>query len=273
MDIAVVVTTYNNPSSLERVLEALRHQTRLPDEVVVADDGSGEETRSVVAAFCAAAPFRVEHAWQENEGFRAAGVRNLGIRQTRAHYIVCLDGDCLPARCFVEDHQRLAEPGCFFNGKRVYLDRHVSKSFDYRDANTARTLFRLLLQGHITRAKHLARLSYLPAVRSRRLGGIKSSNLAFFRQDIVAVNGFNEDFVGWGREDSELGARFIAYGLKRKQHRFMALCFHLWHESETKNRVPENDHLLQRAIESGEYFCTNGLSQRDSARLTPGEAQ
>lgn len=259
MNIAVVVATYSNPSALQRVLDGLRHQTRLPDEVVVADDGSGEETRLVVEEFAASAPFRVEHAWHENRGFRAAAVRNLGIRSTRSAYIVCLDGDCLPAKRFVEDHLRVAEKGCFYVGRRVLVDRDRSTSFDHRDANSVWRRLRLLTTGQLSCAQHMLRLPFLPARRSVSRKSVRTSNFAFFREDIYAVNGFNEGFVGWGREDSELAERFFKYGLRRKDQRFLALCFHLWHESNDMSRLQTNDALLQKTLDSPAYFCVNGL--------------
>ncbi len=90
--------------------------------------------------------------------------------------------------------------------------------------------------------------------------------MGFFKEDILSVNGFNQDFVGWGREDSELIVRLYRYGLKRKSHPFMAICYHLWHEENSRNRLSINDELLQRWIESDSYICPNGLS-----RISPKE--
>ena len=86
--------------------------------------------------------------------------------------------------------------------------------------------------------------------------------MGLFKKDIVAVNGFNLDFVGWGREDSELAVRLYHYGLKRKDHPFMAVCFHLWHDENSRERLSVNDQLLKKAMDSNDYFCPNGLVQR-----------
>ncbi|MDY0221981.1 MAG: galactosyltransferase-related protein, partial [Desulfobacterium sp.] len=83
----------------------------------------------------------------------------------------------------------------------------------------------------------------------------------FFREDLFAVNGFNQDFKGWGREDSELVARLYNYGLRRREHPFMAVCFHLWHLENDRENFMKNDALLNETILSGEYFCKNGLSR------------
>jgi predicted glycosyltransferase involved in capsule biosynthesis len=87
--------------------------------------------------------------------------------------------------------------------------------------------------------------------------------MGFFRTDIFAVNGFNQDFVGWGREDSELVVRFFNYGLKKKEHPFMAICFHLWHEENDRSYLEQNDAYLKKALESKNYVCKNGLVQQE----------
>ena len=86
--------------------------------------------------------------------------------------------------------------------------------------------------------------------------------MGFFRDDIFAVNGFNQDFIGWGREDSELAVRFFKYGLMRRSHPFMAICFHLWHKENERGRLDINDKILEKAIYSKGYICSNGLVQK-----------
>jgi hypothetical protein len=86
--------------------------------------------------------------------------------------------------------------------------------------------------------------------------------MGFFRSDLYAVNGFNEDFVGWGREDSELAVRLFRYGLRRKSHPFMSICFHLWHPENDRERLPVNDELLDQAKRISGYACNNGLVKK-----------
>ena len=83
--------------------------------------------------------------------------------------------------------------------------------------------------------------------------------MGVFREDLYAVNGFNDDFEGWGREDSELAVRLYAWGLKRKEHFFMAICFHLWHEQNDRQRLAINDRVLRRTMDTGRHRCANGL--------------
>jgi len=259
MIVSVIITTYNRPNSLAKVLEALRHQTRVADEVIVADDGSGPETAEVVSGFMADSPFPLYHVWQEDRGFRSGRIRNKAINKSKGGYIILLDGDCIPGKHFMEDHLALAEKGFFFQGKRVLIGRKLSHAFTHKDANSTQRLLKFVLSRDISNSHHLIRLRFFPAYSSTKLSGIRSCNMGFFREDLFAVNGFNQDFVGWGREDSELAVRLYRFGLKRKEHPFMAICFHLWHEENDRKLLTKNDELLQKAIESNEYICSNGL--------------
>jgi glycosyltransferase involved in cell wall biosynthesis len=262
MKTSLIVTTYNRPDALGRILEALENQTRLPDELIIADDGSGPETSEKIATFSSDPPYMISHVWQEDRGFRAARIRNKAIRKATGEYIILLDGDCVPHRSFVEDHLILAEDGFFIQGKRVLVSKRLSPDFSYKDANSMLKLFRFLLSGDISNVHHLVRLPIFPAFSSKRLSGIKSCNMGFFKKDIVAVNGFNQDFEGWGREDSELAVRLYHYGLQRKEHLFLAICFHLWHEEHDRTQLITNDQLLNKTMQSKEHFCSNGLVQK-----------
>ena len=122
MKISVLVTTHNRPAYLRKVLAGYLDQTRLPDELIVADDGSGAATRDLVDRFTRTAPFRVVHAWQPHAGMpRCSHVRNLGTRAATGDYLIYTDGDCVPTPHFVADHARLARPGWFVQGKRMWV--------------------------------------------------------------------------------------------------------------------------------------------------------
>jgi glycosyltransferase involved in cell wall biosynthesis len=259
LNTSLIITTYNNPIALKKVVESLVDQTRLPDEVVIADDGSDERTGSLVNAFSDAAPFPVLHVWQENKGFRAAKIRNEAIKQSKGDYIILLDGDCLVNHYFISDHLSLAEANCFIQGKRMHVRKDAVNFIDHKYVNSPRELLKLALKGTISNVHHLIRITCCPSTKNRRLKGIKSCNMSFFKRDILAVNGFNEDFVGWGNEDSELACRFFHYGLLKKVHQFMAVCFHLWHPSNKPMTNANNKQLLSKALSSKEFFCKNGL--------------
>lgn len=262
MKVSLILLTYNRPGALRKVLEGLSAQTRMPDEVIVADDGSGPDTREAIDEMKSRTTMPLHHVWHEDKGFRIARIRNRAIRRSEGEYIVMLDGDCIPAEHFIEDHLSLAKDGCFFQGKRVLVEKKETPGFTHRDTLSAGKMMKLMLSGGISNGHHLVRIPWFPPFVSSSMSGIRGCNMGFFRHDIFAVNGFNQDFEGWGREDSELAVRFYAYGLKRRTHPFMAICFHLWHEEQPRNRLGCNDELLRKAVESNEHVCSNGLVRK-----------
>ncbi len=262
MKVSFIITTYNNPTALEKVLEGVLHQERHPDEVLIADDGSGYETARVVNNFTQRAPFPAKHVWQEDRGFRLAKIRNEAIKQSSGDYVIVLDGDCVISRHFLSDHIKLAERGCFIQGKRILVSKEAVASFNYNHANSVLSLIKMAITGKISNIHHLIHLPLDIPIKNRRLKGIKGCNMSYFKNDILAVNGYNEDFVDWGNEDSELACRFFNYGLQKKVHPFMAICFHLWHPT---NKIVTrcNKFLLSAAISSKNYVCNNGLIKKD----------
>ena len=258
LSIAVIITTYNSPDYLRRVLDAYLHQTRLPDELIVADDGSTQATREIIEAFTKQAPFPVKHVWHEDLGFRAAKIRNEAVKVCQKDYLIFSDGDCIPHSAYVADHESIAQQGYFVQGKRIIVRERVSASFVPSSVIglVGHCLFRTIKGAH-----HLVRLPGF-TVTTTGLRGIKTCNFAVHRDAVLAINGFNEAFVGWGREDSEFAARLFAFGLKRKDPPFSALVFHLWHPENSRAYLADNDRMLEDAITSKQFRCPCGIEKQ-----------
>ena len=270
MRLAVVVSTYNRAHFLRRCLEGYLHQRLPPDEVVVADDGSGPETAALVGEIGAIAPFPVRHVWHEDRGYRLAAIRNRGVAASGADYLVFTDDDCIPAPRFVADHRALAERGCFVQGHRVLVEAEASETFDYRDLTPVRLLVRTA-RGGLGNAKHCVRLPRPVVHRSRSLTGIRGCNFAAWRDDFLAVNGFNEAFEGWGKEDSELVVRLFHQGVRRKDVRFQAAVFHLHHPEFDRGLLERNIRMLEEAQASGAARCERGVDQYLDERGANGD--
>jgi glycosyltransferase involved in cell wall biosynthesis len=253
--ITVIITTYNSPADLRRVLAAYLEQTLFPMELVVADDGSTGETAAVVEEFRRTAPFPVKHVWHEDLGFRAAKIRNEAIKVSLGEYLLFSDGDCLPHHAFVADHAALAKPGYFVQGKRMLVRKQAAETFA---VTSGISLLGQCLAGNLSGAHHLLRIPGF-ALEGHGLRGIKTCNFALYRTAAVAVNGFNESFVGWGREDSEFAARLLVSGLKRHDPPFSALVFHLWHPENSRDFLAENDRMLADAIAAQTFRCSCGI--------------
>ncbi len=260
MKISVIISTYNRPHYLRKVLCGYMSQTFREFEVVVADDGSTEETASVVDESARASDIRVIHVWHPDEGFRLAMIRNRAVARSSGEYLIFTDDDCIPAPRFVLDHYRYSEEGFFLQGHRVLIGEGASGGFDHGSTAPAK-LFALMLRGEVGNFLNSLRPP-LPWIRKgESLRGIRGCNMSLFRRDFLAVNGFNEDFEGWGREDSDLVARLYKFGIRRKDVKFRACCFHLHHAMFDRERLERNTALLRQAVEGDHYWCRNGVDK------------
>jgi len=261
--VSLVINTFNQPDYLNRVLNAVSQQRVLPDEVLVADDGSAKETKVVFDQWRTAQKFRCEHTWQEHQGFRRARSLNQAIARARGDYLVFLDGDTIPHPCFIADHRALARQSQFVQGHRALIERKAATEFGLHEFGRDRlhTLCRFQLRG----LKHAYRWPW-PLRRVRQdLQGVRGCNLAIWRSDLVRVNGYNEAFVGWGSEDSELALRLMNSGVRRLDVRGWALCYHLWHPPVSRDEVAVNNELLARAVHEKSVRCEQGLDRHLAA--------
>lgn len=273
MKTAVIVTTYNRPDALKLVLAGFAAQLDAEFELLIADDGSTEETTGVIQEFCRSVPFSVRHVWQEDDGFRAAAIRNQAVLETDADYLVFTDGDCVPMPGFVAAHARLAEQGCFLAGNRLLLDEAITArvvaaqtpiyQWSRADWQTAKR------SGEVNRLAPLYELTlpgWLRKIRPQRWQGAKTCNLSLWRQDFVRVNGFDERYCGWGLEDSDLVIRLIRAGLRHKTARFAAPVAHLWHREFDRAGLPENRARLASLQTTSGIRATVGLDRHAVAR-------
>jgi len=248
--ISVIVATYNRPDALAACLRALAIQTDKDFEIIVADDGSEADTGALVAAFARKSPVPVKHAWHPDEGFRLAEIRNRAIRIASGTYCVFLDGDCIPRPTFVAAHRRLMESGWFVTGNRLLLSERLTARILREGLEPERWGFwrwlRLRLRGDVNRLTPLFgfSLGFLRKRHPRRWRGARGSNMAFWRGDLEAVDGFDASFTGWGREDSDIFVRMIRHGLRRKDGRFGTAVLHLWHKEADRSQLADNERRL-----------------------------
>jgi glycosyltransferase involved in cell wall biosynthesis len=257
--LGLIINTHNQPEYLGRVLRAVEQQASRPDEVLLADDGSEAETGQLFAAWAAKQPFRCEHLWQKNEGFRRSRILNQAIARAQAEYLVFLDGDTVPHPQFIADHRALGQRGWFLQGHRALIEERAASFFGLNDFATDRR--RALTQWQISGLKNAFRWPWPLRHPRSDLGGIRGCNLGIWRDDLVRCNGYNESFVGWGREDSELAVRLLNSGIQRLDVRGRALCYHLWHPPAGRAGLPANDDLLEKAKREKAVRCTLGLDQ------------
>jgi glycosyltransferase involved in cell wall biosynthesis len=261
----LVVTTYERPDALARVLEALATQSRPPDELLVADDGSGAATARVIERHAARAGYPVRHVWQPHDGFRAGRARNAAIARTRCEYLVLIDGDMVVHPEFVADHLALARGGYYSQGVRILLDAAATTRLLQPGSSLPGPLspgLGGLRRSYTLRNPRLAR----PLRRAANaVVAIKACNQGFWREDLVRVNGFDESLTGWGAEDKELCARLENAGVGRQTLLFAALAWHLGHAPASRARADANRARWQDTLQTRRVRCEAGIDGHPSA--------
>jgi glycosyltransferase involved in cell wall biosynthesis len=255
--LTLAITTYERPDALAAVLTTVARQSDPPDELIVADDGSGRATREVCDGFAATTPLLVHYVRQEHDGFRLARLRNLAIARASNPYIVFVDGDMLLHPHFIDDHRRIARRGFFTQGVRIPIPPPLTTSLLKGDVCLPPiSSLALRRRAYGWHAPHVSR-----AVRglANAFIAVKGCNQAFWRDDLVAVNGFNEDFVGWGPEDKEIAARLHRHGTHRQTLLFGGIAFHLHHPPAERERRAANEQLLADTRARRLARCEHGL--------------
>lgn len=258
MKLSLLISTYNAPLALEKVLRGVELQNRKPDEVFIADDGSGPETRQVIDAWRSRVRFPVHHVWHEHQGFRKILLLNRAVAAARGEYLVFTDGDCVPHVNFLEDHEALAERGFWVQGRRCFVDeRHVP---EFEPGRTP--VLGWILSRRITGGLKALRLPLPLVFRNTDQRGIIGCNMAFWRDDVVAVNGFDETYIGRGiGPDSDLGTRVYNLGHPRKFVYWRAIVFHLNHPVAPRDNLSEKKIRLEETIRTGRTRCEEGLDK------------
>jgi glycosyltransferase involved in cell wall biosynthesis len=253
--ISLIISTYESPAALEKVLQGVERQTQRPHEILVSDDGSKAPTRTLIESWQPRLGLR--HIWHEDNGFRKTIILNQTIASSSGEYIVLLDGDCVPHREFIRDHSTLAERKFWVQGRRCFVKQE--RVADFAVGHTSIGLW--CLQGRITGMGKAFRLPFPVVKRNREYRGIIGCNMGIWRDDLIAVNGFDEDYIGWFGEDSDLGARLYHLGRARKFVYGRAIVYHLNHSQQPTTHVAASQKRLDQTIASDKIRCERGLDQ------------
>lgn len=266
--ISVIVTTYNWPYALRAVLNALVEQkTNFPFEIIVADDGSSEETAKLIRGFKSRITIPLLHIWQPDEGFRAATIRNKAILVAEGDYIIFLDGDCIPRENFIQNHLELIEKQSFVVGNRVLLSQEftlttLSQAFPLHQWSIWRWIV-ARFSGKCNRILPFltSPLRHFGFKTTSRWRGAKGCNLGIWKSDLIQINGWEEKFTGWGYEDSDLVIRLLQQGIVRKSGRFRIPVAHLWHPESDRTKERANWALLKERRKNKQLCADQGINQ------------
>ena len=254
---SLVISTYNWPEALELCLKSSLRQTVAPAEILVADDGSDERTAQLIARYRVQTSIPIVHVWQEDTGFRVGSIRNKAIARATGAYIIQVDGDVILHPDFVRDHVSIARPGRFVSGSRVLLGPRYSAGLL---AN--RSIDINAWKKDVSNRLNAIRIPWASPVFGRYKPEVtRGCNMAFWRNDLIRVNGYDESFCGWGREDSELAIRLDNSGVRQRCMKFRGVVFHLHHGKCERNSLSANEERYQQTIREHRTRCEIGLTR------------
>lgn len=259
--ISLIIPTYERPDVLGQVLHGVLGQSEAPGEILVADDGSGTATREMIGLWQKHLPVAMRHLWHADTGFRKTIILNKAIAAARGEYIVMLDGDCVPHRHFVADHARLAQRNFWVQGRRCFVHEDAAPAFS---AGGTPICFWIML-GLITGGAKAFRFPLGLVQRNTGQRGIIGCNMGIWRDDLLAINGFDEAYTGWGGEDSDLGSRLYNLGRKRKFVYGRAVVYHLNHPPLDRANFDAGLKRVAETIQSKKVRCERGVNQYLSA--------
>ena len=271
--VGVVISTYNNPCWLEKTLWSYETQTVAPNEVIIADDGSGQETRELIERFTSSLP--IKHVWHEDDGFRKTKILNEALRVATADYLIFTDQDCVARPDFIETHLRYAKKGYILSGGYFKLPMDISQSLTKQDIQSRDTFKRnWLLNKGLKRSFKFTKL-----INSRRFASIMNHitptkatwngmNSSGWRKDILAVGGFDER-MQYGGEDREMGERMFNNGIRSKQIRYSAITLHLDHKRPYVNKtaLELNKQIRRETKRLKRVYTKNGINKKEVREL------
>jgi len=253
--ISVILATYNWPEALAKCLASLQQQTDLDFEIVIADDGSSSPTQGLINQVERSFPVKITHLWQEDLGFRKTIILNQAIQAAGGDYLIFLDGDCIVQPDFIQQHRLLAEQNCLVTGSRILLDKKLSHEiltsnyWDFRQFKKNAPVERC--RGGINKLMPLfiklrnAGWRYYKNFVWRR---IKGCNMACWKTDALAIQGFDETMIGWGHEDADFVFRLQKNGVIRKSGSWATEVLHLFHSIEDRSKAEENAQRVRKKI-------------------------
>lgn len=241
MRISLIISTYNFSKALNLCLESVSRQTVMPDEIVIADDGSSEETVKIISQWRHRLPLRILHVWQENKGFRKSMIMNKGLAVCSGDYIIQIDGDIIMERHFISDHIIYARRGYFLCGSRSRINKNYTQKL-LQGKNVQLSFFLPGIEDRVNafRCRLLTPLFY-------KYNHLRGCNMSFWRDDIIEINGYDETFTQYGYEDEDVQERLKRLGRTKKFIKFMCIQYHIWHpEHPSKNNLAETRKLIDR---------------------------
>jgi glycosyltransferase involved in cell wall biosynthesis len=265
---SVVISYYKNIANLEILLLALNNQSsKKTFEVIISEDDDAVETKNFISEQQSLLSFPLIHVSQSDEGFRKCKALNRAIAASSTDFIIFLDGDCIPHRHLVKQYLLAKQPGRVMYGRRVMLSKKISTGILHNKNMNGFDFINLLLTG-CKRVEEGLYLPFVPQIFKRKNAGrLLGCNMGIFKQDLLSINGFDEDYIfAGGGEDSDIEWRLEALKkLSFYSMKFSAIVYHLYHTDRfTREMELKNNLVLSRKVEENHFVCINGINKLDN---------
>lgn len=244
-------------------MKSVQGQQLMPGEIIIADDGSDVRTKTVIDVYKDKLPVPVKHVWQEDKGFRLAIIRNKAIAVAEGDYIIQVDGDMILHPLFIKDHAGFAKKKSFVRASRIYLNATLSEEMLSNKCVNV-NVFHKGVSNTISGLRMPLLWPFFENTYKNKGDErfeIHGCNMAFWKEDAVLVNGYNELFYGWGPEDKEFITRLLNTGVRKRFLKLGGVAYHIFHKENLKNRLEFNEGLLKQAIKQKKTYCSSGLNQ------------
>lgn len=269
IDTSIIISTYNSPAWLEKVLLGYNNQTYRMFELVIADDGSGEETKVLIDKISDEVFYPILHVWHEDKGFQKSQILNKAIVKCNTPYIIMSDGDCIPRKDFVEQHVKYREKGYFLSGGYFMLPMDISELIGRNNIYSEDCFDVAWLKKHGLKSSFKNNKLSAGTVLAAFLNRVTPTNASWnghnasgWKEDIVSINGFDER-MQYGGQDRELGERLMNYGVKSKQIRYNAVVIHLDHPRGYKNQesIDKNRAIRKETHDEKKIWTEYGIEK------------
>jgi len=259
MNCSLIICTYNWPEALALVLSSTILQSELPDEIIIADDGSDGRTSKVIKAFSKKTAVPIIHSWQSDKGCRIPHSRNRAIARSCSEYIIMIDGDTVLHLDFIKDHKKAATKGVYIQGSRVLLQESYTENLLKKNVFQSPNFFSNDAKNKLNMLRSPFISFLFKSIKNQKLNRIRGCNYSVYKEDILKVNGFNEEIKTWGREDSEFVQRLFNCGYKKIHLKFSGIQYHLYHKEGSHSQ--KNNDILQSTINEKLLWCKQGIDQ------------
>ncbi|MDH5608012.1 MAG: glycosyltransferase [Cyclobacteriaceae bacterium] len=267
--VSIIIAFYNRMDFLQLVLAGFERQNFIDFEIVLADDGSNEGVVQQLRTYISQSPLKIRHVWHEDHGWRKTKILNKAVLAAEADYLILIDGDCIPHPAFVREHYENRQAKTILAGRRVHLSKKFSVQLTPENIRKGKLdhWLALLWDSLIGDSKNVEKALYLKSKWLRRFANRKPKdllgcNLSFHKEDLLALNGYDERYVNPGTgEDTDLYVRSLHIGYTIKPILNMAIQYHLHHKKGERSKMHENGKILLQTKADKLIYTPYGIHQ------------